>query len=179
MHAIAFLRGINLGGHNVKKGELIEIYESLGLTGVTTFIASGNVIFDKPTGSLTALESKAEDAFKAAVGYSASTFIRTPAQLKSVIKKRPFDGQGPETGGTLSIGFLKKPLPKANVDAMKALDDELNKFHVDGTTWYRLTTTPRMTDAGLKDNLLSKALGHDTTVRSVKTILNILDKWPS
>lgn len=179
MHAIAFLRGINLGGHNVKKGELIEVYESLGLEGVTTFIASGNVVFDKPSGSLAALETKAEHAFKAAVGYDASTFIRTTSQLHDVIKKRPFDGAGPETGGTLSVGFLKKPLPAANVKALKALDDDLNRFHADGTTWYRLTTTPRMTDAGLKDNLLSKALGHDTTVRSVKTILNILDKWPS
>lgn len=179
MHAFAFLRGINLGGHNVKKDQLISIYESLGLTGVGTFIASGNVVFDKPTGSLATLEKKAEEAFRAAIGYEAATFIRTPAQLKAIVKNRPFDGRGPETGGTLHVGFLKKKPTADQLKALKAYEDGINEFHVDGTTLYWLTNTARFSDSGLDGKKLEKELGQQTTFRSIKTALNVIEKWPS
>ena len=95
MHAIAFLKGINLGGHTVKKEQLIAVFESVGCQNVTTFIASGNVVFDKPSGAVAPLETRAEDAFAAALGYAAPTFIRTTAELKKVVARRPFDGRGP------------------------------------------------------------------------------------
>ena len=43
---IAFLRAINVGGHNVTMKELRGLFEALGLKSVETFIASGNVIFE-------------------------------------------------------------------------------------------------------------------------------------
>lgn len=42
---VAFLRAINVGGHNVKMGELRTIFESLGLSRVKTFIAGANQLF--------------------------------------------------------------------------------------------------------------------------------------
>lgn len=173
MHAIAFLRGINLGGHNVKKDQLIEIFESVGAKDVTTFIASGNVVFDakgKPT------EAAAEEAFAAALGYAAPTFIRTTAQLKKIVARRPFDGRGPETGGTLHIGFLKK---KAPANALASLADDINEFHIDGTTVYWHTHTPRMSESGVNPKQMEKLIGQDSTFRSIKTINNILEKWPT
>ena len=43
---IAFLRAINVGGHTVKMDHLRQLFESLGFSGVETFIASGNVVFE-------------------------------------------------------------------------------------------------------------------------------------
>jgi uncharacterized protein (DUF1697 family) len=171
-HAIAFLRGINLGGHNVKKDQLIKIFESVGATEVTTFIASGNVVFDARSAPK---ESDAEDAFVKAMGYAAPTFIRTTKELHRVIDRRPFDGRGPETGGTLHVGFLKK---KAPANALAALADDINEFHVDGTTIYWHTHTPRMSDSGINPKQMEKLIGQDSTFRSIKTIYNILEKWP-
>ncbi|HVV35097.1 MAG TPA: DUF1697 domain-containing protein [Acidimicrobiales bacterium] len=173
MHAIAFLRGINLGGHTVKKDQLIKIFESVGCEDVTTFIASGNVVFDaksKPP------ESAAEDAFEQAMGYAAPTFIRTTAQLKKIVDRRPFDGRGPETGGTLHIGFLKQ---KAAASLLKALETDNDELHVDGTTVYWHTHTPRMSDSTINPAKIEKALGQQSTFRSIKTINNILEKWPT
>jgi uncharacterized protein (DUF1697 family) len=42
---IALLRGINVGGHRVKMDRLRLLFEELDLRHVSTFIASGNVIF--------------------------------------------------------------------------------------------------------------------------------------
>ena len=44
---IAFLRAINVGGHNtVKMDFLRQLFESLGFSNVETFIASGNIVFE-------------------------------------------------------------------------------------------------------------------------------------
>src|SRR5437764_12100119 len=52
---VALLRGINLGGRNkLPMTELRRIVESLGHTGVATYIHSGNVVFTtrEPAGNL-------------------------------------------------------------------------------------------------------------------------------
>ncbi len=46
MKYVAFLRAVNVGGRLVKMDVLRGIFEKLGLTEVSTFIASGNVIFE-------------------------------------------------------------------------------------------------------------------------------------
>jgi uncharacterized protein (DUF1697 family) len=43
---VALLRAINVGDHNVKMAHLRTLFDSLGVSNVETFIASGNVIFD-------------------------------------------------------------------------------------------------------------------------------------
>src|SRR5258708_6006645 len=65
---VALLRGINVGGRNkVPMADLREVVTSLGHTGVSTYIQSGNVLFstaDTQTAKLAAaLESAIEDRF--------------------------------------------------------------------------------------------------------------------
>ncbi len=87
---IAFLRAINIGGHTVKMDELRRQFESWGFTGVETFIASGNVIFETEPDSPQQLESLLEGRLLQALGYQAATFIRTPAELTAIAGCRPF-----------------------------------------------------------------------------------------
>jgi uncharacterized protein (DUF1697 family) len=42
---VAFLRGMNVGGHRITNEELKRAFEALGMIDVATFRASGNVIF--------------------------------------------------------------------------------------------------------------------------------------
>ena len=65
---VALLRGINVGGRNkVPMADLREVVTSLGHTGVSTYIQSGNVLFstaDKDTAKLAAaLEAAIEERF--------------------------------------------------------------------------------------------------------------------
>ena len=46
MKYIAFLRAINVGGHTDRIEALRNYFEALGFANVSTFIASGNMIFD-------------------------------------------------------------------------------------------------------------------------------------
>jgi uncharacterized protein (DUF1697 family) len=57
---VALLRAVNVGGRTVKMDRLCAAFEEMGLTGVETYIASGNVLF-KPTGEpLDLLERRIE-----------------------------------------------------------------------------------------------------------------------
>src|SRR4029077_19468017 len=65
---VALLRGINVGGRNkVPMADLREVVASLGHTGVSTYIQSGNVLFstaEEDTAKLAAaLESAIEERF--------------------------------------------------------------------------------------------------------------------
>ena len=61
-----FLRGVNVGGIKVESAKLRQVLTGLGLTDVTTYLASGNVTFgsDAAPATLTAdVERALSDAF--------------------------------------------------------------------------------------------------------------------
>src|SRR5438093_13743288 len=87
---VAFLRGINVGGHTVKMDDLRRHFEAMGVANVSTFIASGNVLFESPEADAAALERRIEATLHAALGYESATFLRTDAELAAVAAQDPF-----------------------------------------------------------------------------------------
>src|SRR6266496_5246361 len=75
--SIALLRAINVGGHTVKMDQLRTLFVALGYANVTTYIASGNVIFETPPTSTQVLEAQIERHLRDALGYEVLAFIRT------------------------------------------------------------------------------------------------------
>jgi len=103
---VAFLRGINVGGHIVKKEKLQEAFNSLGFEKVATYKQSGNVIFKTSGINVEEIKSKIETKLKETLGYDVAVFVRTIQQLKDIIIKNPFNGK--EKEGT---SFLVTLLP--------------------------------------------------------------------
>ena len=65
MRYVALLRGINVGGRTlVKMAELRACLETLGLDDVSTYIASGNVLFETGTDDADALAATIEAAIE-------------------------------------------------------------------------------------------------------------------
>jgi uncharacterized protein (DUF1697 family) len=107
---VALLRGINVGGRNkVAMADLRDAFEDAGYAAVSTYIQSGNVLFesDAPSGSLEdALEAMLERRF----GVPLVVVLRSERQLRAVVDKAP-DGFGTEPGTYHSdVIFLKAPL---------------------------------------------------------------------
>lgn len=110
---VALLRGINVGGKNlIKMPSLRECFESGGFEDVTTYIASGNVLF-RGTGSTSALSSRIEKMLSRTFDYEATVVVRSRAQMRSVVERAP-SGYGikPDTYLT-DVAFLKEPLTAA------------------------------------------------------------------
>jgi uncharacterized protein (DUF1697 family) len=90
MTYVALLRGINVGGKNkVAMPRLKKTFEEVGLTEVSTYINSGNVIFKdikrSPTTIVTALEKAIEKDF----GFPIKVLIRDLSAMRKVIKALP------------------------------------------------------------------------------------------
>jgi uncharacterized protein (DUF1697 family) len=103
---VAFLRGINVGGHVVKNEKLREAFTSLGFQNVTTYKQSGNVIFESSNTNAQELKKSIEDKLRLVLGFDAPVLLRTMEQLRSIIEDEPFKIQNQE--GT---SFLVTMLP--------------------------------------------------------------------
>lgn len=110
---ILLLRAINVGGTGkLPMADLRALCTKVGLKGVRTYIASGNVVCDSPF-SLAATKAKVEKALAAKLGKPAAVIIRTADELDEVIAANPFPKAEPNR---LLITFLDAAPPK---DAIK------------------------------------------------------------
>jgi uncharacterized protein (DUF1697 family) len=107
MRYIAFLRAINVGSHIVKMDRLKQIFEKLKFKNVTTFIASGNLIFETAQADPAALERKIEVALEKELGYRVDTFVRRPDQLLAIVEAHPFVSVEPGSA-SLYVTFLRQ-----------------------------------------------------------------------
>lgn len=107
---VAFLRGLNVGGHRVAMPTLKREFEALGLDEVATFIASGNVVF-RTDAALAEVETAIEERLRAALGYDVPAFLRTDAEVAEIAARRPFAHVEPRW--THHVLLFKRPLSAA------------------------------------------------------------------
>ena len=157
---------------------LRQVFESLGFSKVTTFIASGNVVFETTTKQPRALERKIEKALREALGYKVRTFIRGEAELTKIANYHPFPQSKLDTSWHCNIIFLANdltPTLKRNVEALRTNTDA---FEVRGREIYWLRR--RKQNAAIFSTVpLEKILGRAFTVRGANTIKRIALKWCS
>jgi uncharacterized protein (DUF1697 family) len=88
---VALLRGINVGGKNkVPMAELREVVTSLGHTGVTTYIQSGNVLFTTEDIDPGKLASDLEAAIAAKFGITAAVVVLSRDELGRILDRNPY-----------------------------------------------------------------------------------------
>lgn len=175
---VAFLRGINVGGHRVTMDGLRGLFRALGFANVETFIASGNVIFEAPAGDPAAVEARVEAHLEGALGYAVETFLRTPAEVAAVAAFRPFPAAVADAEGhTLYVAFLRAALGGAAGRALPAFETPSDEFRVRGRELYWLRRG-RMSDSKVSWPLLEKALGTRTTLRNVTTVRKLAALYP-
>jgi uncharacterized protein (DUF1697 family) len=150
--------------------ELRRQFESLGFTGVATFIASGNVLFDAALRRPEALETRIAAHLEKALGYPVGTFIRTPAEMAAVSAYRPFPPALLDTpGSALYVMFLAAPLAAASARALTALQTPVDEFHLCGREayWY---ARAKLTQSQVNQTQLAKAIGVPLTMRNITTV---------
>lgn len=91
---VALLRGINVGGRNkVPMAELREVVTSLGHTGVTTYIQSGNVLFTTAGTDNAKLAAALETAIEDRFGLWSSVVVLSRDELAEVLAANPYSGE--------------------------------------------------------------------------------------
>ena len=172
---IAFLRGLNIGGHRVKMTDLCAHFESLGFANAESFIASGNIIFEARTANTAAMEKRIEAHLRKSLGYEVATFVRSVAEVTAISKYKPFKDGVLKSATALNVGFLTEP-PSADAVAglmkHKSADDD---FHLNGREVYWACKT-RQSDSAFFKVGFEKALKARVTVRNVNTIARLAEQ---
>jgi uncharacterized protein (DUF1697 family) len=123
---VAFLRGMNVGGHRITNSDLTAEFEELGYEGVATYRASGNVIFGA-SGSEGELIAEIEEGLEEALGYAVPTYVRKAGEVRSIADFDPFDlDRVARSAGKLQVSILSKRPTKKQHDAVMAMatDDD-------------------------------------------------------
>ena len=173
---VAFLRGINVGGHIVVKEKLKKIFTSLGFQNVSTYKQSGNVIFETAMSNPQEIKDKIESKLRSALGFEVAVLLRTIPQLKSIVELDPFKGQTVEDTSFLvtflptqfSTFPLPLPLtiPKSTARVLSAKNTEV------------FSVTHGGGEGALPNPFLEKNLKVKATTRNMNIIKEILEKYP-
>ena len=174
---IAFLRAINVGGHNVSMEDLRSHFSRMGFKNVETFIASGNVIFETASKDQETLEKSIELQLHKALEYEVKTFLRTPQEVMAITQYRPFDAQAIEAAGAFCVGFLKAPLDAAAKKSLMDLTTDIDDFHSHGRELYWLCKV-KQSESKFSNALLERKLKISATLRGVNTVTKLAAKYP-
>lgn len=173
---IAFLRGLNVGGHRVKMDRLRGLFEDLGLTDVSTFIASGNVVFSDESGDVETLTDRIERHLARELGYDVATFLRSPGQLDDIVASYdPADGDESRSTTSVYVIFLREPAGEALRSVLGNLGAPADEFRFSGAEiiWRfdgKITESPRAKGA-------ERALRREpNTMRNINTLRRISAK---
>jgi uncharacterized protein (DUF1697 family) len=170
---VAFLRAINVGGHTVKMTELKQLFQTLDLENVETFIASGNVIFETASKKPNELTRKIEMCLHAALGYEVATFIRTTSEVAEIARYQPFK---PSEGANLYIAFLKTTSTNEVQQKILSMRNDIDqfRFHNRELYWLCQTTSSHSEFSGA---VFEKATKIQATFRNVTTVKRIADRF--
>ena len=130
---IVLLRGINVGkNRKLPMADLRSICESVGCSGVSTYIQSGNVVLDSPL-TADALISRLEPAIHAEVGFTPRVVVRRPAELAKLLTDHPFPDADEDH---LHVGFMSAAPPKSAVAGLADVDYAPEAFEIKGKELY-------------------------------------------
>ncbi|MFK5889323.1 MAG: DUF1697 domain-containing protein [Flavobacteriaceae bacterium] len=173
---IAFLRGINVGGHHkAPMADLKKVLEQLGFENITTLLNSGNVIFDAKNSNIESLEELVSKHLEKTFGFPIPTIIRNAKTIQQLYKGTPFKDITIHKDIRLYVSFLKKDTQTKLDLPWKSAD---NAFRIiaksDKTILSILDLSFSKTPKAM--NNLEKLYGKNITTRNWKTIARIANK---
>lgn len=134
---ISMLRGVNVGGHNkIKMEALREVYTSMGLQDVRSYIQSGNLIFRTNERDLNLLAKEIRAGIEKSSGIHCEVVLRSAGELRDAIARNPFGKRREIEPRKLLVSFLaSEPGAEARA-ALAKLKTEPEELRLDGREMY-------------------------------------------
>jgi uncharacterized protein (DUF1697 family) len=172
MRYAALLRGINVGGKTlIKMADLKTCVEALGLDDVSTYIASGNVLFTSTRRDSAKLEADIERAVEARFGLPVKVVVLDRAAYARIVKAIPTAWVG-DASLRANVAFVRRGTDAK--DVVRTLRPDPAVEQVKAVNGAVLWATKR--DA-LGQSVMRKLIGgaayKELTVRNLNTTLKL------
>jgi len=167
----AFLRGVNVGGINLKMAEVADALVGAGFTNVRTILASGNVLLESSAGPA-AVRKKAEAALRGRFGYDAWVLVYDVDTVRGLVQAYPF---AREVDGYQS--YITFVADAAVLDELAGLagaaGPEEKVSRGEGVVYWQVP------EGGTLDSTIGKTMGKaryksSTTTRNLRTLAKVL-----
>ncbi|QBJ94941.1 DUF1697 domain-containing protein [Rhodococcus sp. ABRD24] len=170
---VALLRGVNVGGVNIKMADLRRVFTRLGFTDVKTVLASGNVLFSAGTSDAAKLKATIEAALRAEFGYEAWVFVLDPATLEQIVEQYPFEPE--REGWHPYVMFIADPAVLARLlEVRDDLDPEIERIAGgDGVLYWEVERGMTLQSAFGKSTGKPE-LKSVATTRNLRTLVKLL-----
>jgi uncharacterized protein (DUF1697 family) len=167
----AFLRGVNVGGVNLKMAEVAKAFEDAGFASVRTILASGNVLLESRSG-VEAVRKKAEKALRDTFGYDAWVLAYDIDTVAAISEAFPFERELEGHHSYVTFVTDEKVLDELAELAKDAGPHEKIKRGV-GVVYWQVPKT------GTLDTTIGKTMGKkryksSTTTRNLRTLDKVL-----
>ena len=170
---VAFLRGINVGGHHkVPMTDLREELEKLGFENVETLLNSGNIIFKVISNNEENLEKKISAHLEKSFGFPIPTIVRKSEMIYELLNSDPFKDVQLTKDTRLYISFVqenvqtKLKLPWISSDKSYKIIGKIGK-NILSVLDISISKTPK----AMED--LERYFGKNITTRNWNTIKRI------
>ena len=173
-HYAAFLRGVNVGGVNLKMAEVAAALSDAGLAEVRTILATGNVTLDSPK-TAHAVRATAEKALREQFGYDAWVLVYPIKKVQAIVDGYPFEA---EVDGYQSyVTFVSD---NDMLDELAALADEpgadekIARGPKSAGVIYWQVAKNRTLDSTIGKTMGKKRYKSSTTTRNLRTLVKVL-----
>jgi len=169
---VALLRGVNVGGKVAKMETVRASFEALGLTGVSSYVQSGNILFQARAASETALARKIAARLEKDIGFAPGVRLMSAADLARVVAENPLLKEKGVDVAKLHATFLDGPAPAAGLKKMEGFASARERFVCRGTTIY-IYCPDGYGRSKLTNNIFERALKVGATTRNWKTVTTL------
>jgi len=167
MKYIALLRGINVGGNKkVDMKKLKESFEAIGFTNVSTYINSGNIIFDS-TDKINNLYKKINTNLKKIFGFDIPIIIKTQAQIKKIVLAIPKAWENDQEQRS-DVAFLFDEIDNKDIIKQLPIEKKYADIHyVKGAIYWNIAR--KNYNKSKLNKLISHKLYKSMTIRNINT----------
>ena len=165
MKTVLLLRGVNVGGANrLPMPEFRILLGELGLSGVETYLQSGNAVFDDP--GVADLQPKIAAVMRLRFGVAPAMFFLDAATHAQIVAACPYPAEAAADPTSVHVWYLSQPVT-ADLGPVKALAQK-----------ERITLTDRALYLHAPDGVgrsalvdkLERVLGNATTARNWRSV---------
>lgn len=169
MKYVALFRGINVGGNNkVEMPKLKKIFEDLGFLNVSTYINTGNVIFEIENKKEEIVKKEIEKALKDNFKFEIRMVLRNEKNIERVCKKIPTDWQNNDDMKTDVLFLWEEFDNKKSLDLINKKEGIDNLIYTNGAIIWNIDKK-NYTKSGM-NKFIGSVLYKHMTARNVNTV---------
>ena len=168
MKYVALIRGINVGGNSmIAMAELREAFGKEGFTNVSTYINSGNVLFETTEKKVASLEHNLEQIIDKKFRIRTKVVIRTDREIRRILEELPAAWNSKEF--RCYIAFIKNPMTPKEIAQGTKPKEGTDYVGIGNGVVYLVTKKSGLTKSGFT-KLIGTKIYQYMTMRNLNTV---------